>query len=250
VTLAPATVNKALSALRSITEHVIERMSKVPLEFNAAKQAKFVELEDGEEKRLPFEEEELAAIFRDLIIVDSTGIGEETLFWMVLLAPFTGCRLEEIGTLRPHNIRSEQGIWFIAIERDRAQLRADQDQKEKSLKSSNADRDIPLHPVLLRSGFMTYVKRANQKVRNGCSPISRPTNLASAPIGCHGYSPAISRNAESPTTRRCSTPSDTLFAVICVVVRRRKWSTSSVVTLTAKQAVATAAAQTCGRCER
>ncbi len=46
-TLAPATVNKALSALRSITEHVIDKMSKVPLQLNAAKQAKFVEVEES-----------------------------------------------------------------------------------------------------------------------------------------------------------------------------------------------------------
>jgi hypothetical protein len=56
---------------------------------------------------------------------------------MVLLAPFTGCRLEEIGTLRPINVRSEQGIWFIAVEHDRAQVRAGQDQAEKSLWQSS-----------------------------------------------------------------------------------------------------------------
>jgi hypothetical protein len=58
-TLAPATVNKALSALRSMTEHVIDKMSNVPLEVNAAKMAKFVEGEDSEEKRLPFDEEDM-----------------------------------------------------------------------------------------------------------------------------------------------------------------------------------------------
>ncbi len=109
-TLAPATVNKALSALRSITEHVIDKMSHVRLETNAAKTAKFVEVNDSEEKRLPFDEEDMWAIFRDLAITDTTGISEETLFWIVLLAPLTGCRLEELGTLRPRNVRSEQGM--------------------------------------------------------------------------------------------------------------------------------------------
>jgi integrase len=158
-TLAPATVNKALTGIRSVTEHVIDKMSNVPLETNAAKMAKFVEVEDGEDKRLPFEEEDMKAIFRDLIIKDATGISEETLFWIVLLAPFTGCRLEEIGALRPLNVRSEQGIWFIAIERDRAQVRAGQDREEKSLKSSNSDRDIPVHSVLIRAGFLDCVER-------------------------------------------------------------------------------------------
>ena len=176
-TLAPATVNKALSALRSITEHVIDKMSNVPLELNAAKQAKFVELEDSEEKRLPFDEDDMEAIFRDLVIEDATGISEESLFWIVLLAPFTGCRLEEIGTLRPFNVRSEQGIRFIAIERDRAQVRADKDQDEKSLKSSNSDRDIPVHPVLLRAGFIEFVERRKAEGAEWLFPDLKPNKF-------------------------------------------------------------------------
>lgn len=176
-TLAPATVNKALTAIRSITEHVIDKMANVPLELNAAKLAKFVEVEDSEAKRLPFDEDDMEAIFRDLVIRDSTGISEETLFWMVLLAPFTGCRLEEIGTLRPLNVRSEHGIWFIAIERDRAQVRADQDQEEKSLKSSNSDRDIPIHPILLRAGFIEYVERRKAESAEWLFPDLKPNKF-------------------------------------------------------------------------
>ena len=36
---------------------------------------------------------------------------------MLLIAPFSGCRLEELGKLRPGNIRTEGGVHFIAIER-------------------------------------------------------------------------------------------------------------------------------------
>ena len=158
-TLAPGTVNKALSAIRSITEHVVDKMSNVRLEFNAAKLAKFVELEGKEDKRLPFDEEDFAAIFRDLNIEDATGISQETLFWIVLLAPFTGCRLEELGPLRPSNIRREQGILFIAIERDPIQVREQQEVVEKSVKTVNAERDIPVHPLLLRAGFDELVER-------------------------------------------------------------------------------------------
>jgi integrase len=162
-TLSAATVNKALSAIRTITEHVIDKMSHVPLEDNAAKRAKFVETDDDEARRLPFDEEEMAAIFRDLSIDDATGISIETLFWIVLMAPFTGCRLEELGTLRPTNIRREQGILFIAIERDPAQARSEQDVTEKSVKSINAERDIPVHPLLLQAGFAELVERRRRE---------------------------------------------------------------------------------------
>src|SRR3546814_1796874 len=73
-------------------------MSNVPLEINAAKMAKFVEVEDSEGKRLPFDEEDMKVIFRELFIKDATGISGATLFWMVLLAPFTGCRLDRKST--------------------------------------------------------------------------------------------------------------------------------------------------------
>lgn len=173
-TLAPATVNKSLSALRSVTEHVIEKMSHIALERNEAKGAKFVEINDSEDKRLPFEESDMRAIFRDLAITDSTGISQETLFWMVLLAPFTGCRLEEIGTLRPSNVRAEQGIWYIAIERDRAQVRAALGGDEKSRKNQNAERDIPLHPILLRSGFLHFVQRRRAEKAEWLFPDLQP----------------------------------------------------------------------------
>ncbi len=158
-TLAPGTVNKHLTGLRSITEHVIDKMSAIPLELNAARLAKFVETDDDETKRLPFDEEDLEAIFRNLVITDTTGISSESLFWIVLLAPLTGGRLEELGTLRPSNIRSENGIPYIAVERDRAQIRAVQGAPQKTLKSANSDRDIPLHPILLRAGFLDFVER-------------------------------------------------------------------------------------------
>jgi integrase len=158
-TLAPGTVNKHLTGLRSITEHVIDKMSAIPLELNAARLAKFVETDDDETKRLPFDEDDLNAIFRNLVITDTTGISSESLFWIVLLAPLTGGRLEELGTLRPSNVRTENGIPYIAVERDRAQVRATQGAPEKTLKSSNSDRDIPLHRILLRAGFLQYVER-------------------------------------------------------------------------------------------
>ena len=173
-TLAPATVNKSLSALRSITEHVIEKMAEVPLEMNEAKNAKFVEVDDTEEKRLPFEEADMRAIFEDLSISDTTGISEETLFWIVLLAPFTGCRLEELGTLRPLNVRSEQGIWYVAIERDRAQIRAAQADDEKSRKNQNAERDIPLHPTVLKAGFLEFVERRRKEKADWLFPDLKP----------------------------------------------------------------------------
>ncbi|WP_166036850.1 tyrosine-type recombinase/integrase [Sphingosinicella sp. YJ22] len=119
----------------------------------------------------------MEAIFRDLVIEDATGIRPGDAVLDRPPRPLHGCRLEEVGTLRPFNVRSEQGIWFIATERDRAQVRADKDQDEKSLKSSNSDRDIPVHPVLLRAGFIEFVERRKAEGAEWLFPDFKPNKF-------------------------------------------------------------------------
>ena len=181
-TLAPATVNSALSGLRAITEHVIDKIKSITLEDNAAARAKFVPLSDTDNARLPFDEDDLRAIFRRPSIQDSTGISEETLFWFMLLAAYTGCRLEEIATLRPMNVRTEKGILFVAVEPDRANVRSDQEEAEKSVKTGASIRDIPVHTLLLSAGFAELVERRRSEGAAWLFPDLKPNSM-----GKRGY---------------------------------------------------------------
>jgi integrase len=84
-------------------------------------------------------------------------VAPRTLFWILLLAPFTGCRLDELGKLRPGNIKTYDDIPYIAIEPDRLRVREEQKGPAKRMKTASAKRDIPLHSVLLDAGFLDMV---------------------------------------------------------------------------------------------
>lgn len=113
--------------------------------------------EPAETQRLPFSTTELKAIFNAPIytgcVDDKRGFakpGESIIrgsrYWLPLLALYTGMRMGEILQLSPSHIRtSEKGTPFIVLTRDML------------LKTDNAEREIPIHPELVRLGFIEWV---------------------------------------------------------------------------------------------
>jgi len=153
----PATVNKALSAIR-VTLEFAKEVSEL-IETNPAASVKSLAKGDYEDSRIAFDDDDLNAIFRNPRIEDSTGISSLTLLWLLILGPYTGCRLGELARLRPINVRQDQGIWFIAIERDRKAKRERDSDAKKSVKTAMSIRDIPVHSFLERAGFLDYVAK-------------------------------------------------------------------------------------------
>lgn len=69
-------------------------------------------------------------------------------FWLPLLGLYTGARLSELCQLTLEDVREEQGVWVISINRSGA----------KQLKTDGSERLIPLHKVLLKAGFLDFFK--------------------------------------------------------------------------------------------
>lgn len=67
-------------------------------------------------------------------------------FWLPLMAPYHGNRLEEFADLRRKDIVQVDGVVGINITDD-----------HRRLKTNRAKRLIPLHPELIRIGFLNYV---------------------------------------------------------------------------------------------
>lgn len=112
-----------------------------------------------------------------------TGRGRPTLhfrpfyYWIPLLAIHTGGRANELAQLYLDDVKtSEQGVPYIKFQVTRPdQLVVDEDDEldpegsgspgrratspDKSLKTVNSNREVPLHSVLLDAGFMRYVDR-------------------------------------------------------------------------------------------
>ena len=65
-------------------------------------------------------------------------------FWVPLIALFSGMRMEEVCQLHASDIYSKDDVWVIKIHR--------------SIKTKNSLRIVPVHPELIKIGFIEYVE--------------------------------------------------------------------------------------------
>ncbi|OZB68971.1 site-specific integrase, partial [Thiomonas sp. 13-64-67] len=93
-----------------------------------------------------FTDEELRQIFDKKSYQEF--MNKSNYFWLPILALFTGARIEELASLKTTQIKIEDGIFYIELEK---------------AKNFNSIRKIPIHKKLIELGFIKYF----EKVRNG-----------------------------------------------------------------------------------
>jgi integrase len=135
--------------------------------------------EAAEMQRLPFTRDELQSIFSMPVytgcVDDELGFARaganvirRSRYWVPLLALYTGMRMGEVLQLTPHHVRcSPQGTHFIVLTRD------------MMLKTHAAEREIPIHPELVRLGFIVWV---DEKRRLGAAAL-----FDEVPVSKYGY---------------------------------------------------------------
>lgn len=104
----------------------------------------------------PYTVEDLNLIFRFPVFTQGErprGGGGEAAKWLPLLALFTGARLQELGRLQVEDVREEWGVLFF-------------DLTTAGTKTESAKRHVPVHPELIRLGFLTYLE-ARKKAGGG-----------------------------------------------------------------------------------
>ncbi len=84
-------------------------------------------------------------------------------FWLPLLALFHGARLEEFADLYRRDIGRDGKIAFVRISAE-----------TRHLKTKSAARTIPLHPEIIRLGFLSYVERVAPKPDDPLFPDIEP----------------------------------------------------------------------------
>jgi len=108
------------------------------------------------EERADFQINQIKTLFNHIELI--TIKKDVAIYWLVLIAAFSGMRLEEIAQLDPQSdIREEDGVWIFDINQ----------RGEKSLKNPQSARRIPIHSALITKGLLEYVeslKAANAKV--------------------------------------------------------------------------------------
>lgn len=75
-------------------------------------------------------------------------------FWVPLLALFHGMRNNEACQIYTEDVKLDGDIPFIAIR----ETLEDSQQSDKKLKTEQSERDVPIHPELIRMGFLDFVR--------------------------------------------------------------------------------------------
>jgi integrase len=114
-------------------------------------------LDGVESGRLPYSADDLTAIFSHEREGDANH-------WLPWLALYTGARLEELGQLRTADVRREDGVDYLAIEPGDG----------KRVKTKSSRRRIPLHPELVKLGFLAFVQRQREAGHERLFPELRP----------------------------------------------------------------------------
>lgn len=154
--LAKSTVTKQIAALRSVLGWAAENGY---IEHNPAAGMRLRDAKAPRERRLPYDHVDLKLIFSSGVYTagerPDAGAGEAA-FWLPLIALSMGCRLEEIGQAAASDVKFENGVRYLHIH--------DRD-GETSVKTSSSRRRVPLHPELVRLGFLDYLDRVPAKGR-------------------------------------------------------------------------------------
>ncbi|MDQ2763609.1 MAG: site-specific integrase [Pseudomonadota bacterium] len=133
-------------------------------------------------KRLPFDLPALKMIFEGPVHAGGArpaGGKGEAAYWLPLLALFTGARLEELGQLRPGDVRQmeypdAEGVgrrgWFICL----TEANDGEGDTTTRLKNAASERVVPVHPELNRLGFVDFAKAAAKANSARLFPMLKP----------------------------------------------------------------------------
>lgn len=158
------TTNTTLSLLSALFGMAVKRGY---IENNPARGTQLKDVRRPREKRREFDTAALGAIFGSPIYTADErpdGGAGEAVYWLPLLALYTGARINELCQLQPEDVRQEgytdaAGIhrqaWVIRIEHDAV--------KGKRVKTEGSERRIPVHADLEDLGFVKYAKGQSGK---------------------------------------------------------------------------------------
>jgi integrase len=142
-----ANVNKNLERLKSVFIWAVQRKYMQVNILERMRVKDNVQRRQAKKQRERFTPKELALIFNSAKYVD--GKHNRTYeHWLPLLGLYLGARLGELSQLRISDIYTEDRTWLIDFN----------DDDDKTLKTINSHRQVPVHKTLIRLGFIKYVQ--------------------------------------------------------------------------------------------
>ncbi len=158
VGLAPATVNRNIGFIKRFVTHA--KAEGITLkEVIEIKDLRERDAQDDQEKVTPFDRLEIRKLFTGSIWSGCQSAARRTtpgkmfirdgLYWIPLIAAYTGARREEIAGLQKSDILREDEIWafnftFTEVRR---------------LKNAQSKRKVPIHEHLIELGLLDHVNK-------------------------------------------------------------------------------------------
>jgi hypothetical protein len=171
--LAPVTQERYLAALADILDLAAKKRL---IAVNPAEGLKPIKRDAvaASEKRKPFTLQQIADFFKSGYYADCAKHAppfahdkQGWRFWLPLLCLFLGARPNEMAQMHVADLkRTQKGTWYLDIE-----ATSDDDEESKgaakTLKTATSRRKIPVHPELLKIGFVQFVE---QRKKSGVGP--------------------------------------------------------------------------------
>jgi integrase len=110
------------------------------------------------DKKLPFTCQDIDVALPLLYGDKDMYIKNPERVWIVMIGFLNGMRLEEIAQLHIDDIYQKEGIWVFDINTNPSH-----EGIEKLVKNNQSIRIIPVHPTLIKLGFIDYIKKMKQQ---------------------------------------------------------------------------------------
>ena len=146
--ISDATKNRNLGLISSLLKWCVRRGY---MKLNPAEGLGVKESGKASEKRDAYTPKDLEILLHSPVFTNPDK-GRPERFWIPFIALYSGMRLEEICQLQTADVKEAEGIPCFDV---------NENAPDKSVKSEAGIRLVPVHPVLIKLGFMRYVQ--NQK---------------------------------------------------------------------------------------
>ena len=188
-TLNPTNLNAYMARFGSLLNWAV---AEEHIDRNPSRGLQLAETVHSQDRRRPFSAEQLQRIFSAPVYsgckdeqagyaLPGSTVATGARYWVALLGLFSGARLNEICQLDVADIRLIEDVACLVISEESVT-----GGRDKSLKNKASARLVPVHPILLRLGFMEFVDR---KKRDGAFKL-----FDDLPAGAKGFrSVAFSR---------------------------------------------------------
>jgi integrase len=160
------TVKRHLSALSQFFQYALDSGHLTNAQrIELVEDHRFRENKSAREQRDAWTSEELVQLFSSPVWTGCLAASRraepgslvirDSKFWLPLLALYHGARLEELADLYGRDVLQENNTWALRM----VETEGDDGIKRRRLKTAAATRIVPLHPEMIRLGFLEYVRK-------------------------------------------------------------------------------------------